>query len=282
MLLSSIPETWGPKVDHDGAAVTRTHTGPNTIEFKAPAHMMIVMFNPQPDREIALNSDCKVVGLAPMASFEIVPDESELFAGWRQEKQSLLVAVESTRLAALAGMEFETETFELHPPKLGHADRRAHEIACNIRYEVENQDLAWRENLDALVTELSIHLLRNYSSLGGRSADRFRGGISSSAWRNVNDFIHAHLHEAVPLKHLAVIAGLSPSHFTRAFRQTTGQSPHQYIIGCRLEFARHLIVSTDMPLKSIARAAGFSSNSHMTATMSRAWHRTPTNLRNET
>lgn len=280
-MLSSIPEAWGPKFQHDGGAVTRTHTGPDTIEFKAPAHMMIIMFNPQPGREIGLNSDRRAIGMAPMGSLEIVPDQSELFARWRKEKQSLLVAVQPERLRDLAGMEFDNETFELHPPTLGHTDRKAHKLACNMRYEIENRELAWRENLDALITAFSIHLLRNYSSLRPSPPRRFTGGMAPSTWRRINDFIHGHLNETLTLKQLAIIAGLSPSQLARAFRQTAGQSPHQYIIGCRLMLARHLIVSTDMPLEKISRTVGFSSNSHMTATMQRAWHKTPTDLRNE-
>src|SRR5690606_21132125 len=151
-VLSSIPEAWGPKFQHGGGAVTRTHTGPNEIAFTAPAHMMIVMFNPQPGREIALNSDRRAVGMAPVGSLEIVPDRSELFARWRKEKESLLIGVQPARLAALAGMEFDNETFEFHPPRLGHADRQAHMLACNMRYEIESRELAWRENLDALIT----------------------------------------------------------------------------------------------------------------------------------
>src|SRR5690606_35675768 len=145
----------------------------------------------------------------------------------------------------------------------------------------ESRELAWRENLDALITAFSIHLLRNYSSLQNRKVRPFIGGLAPSTWRRINDFIHSHLHETLTVTQLAATAGLSPSHFARAFRQTTGQSPHQYIIGCRLTLARDLIVSTDMPLEKIARIAGFSSNSHMTATMRRMWYKTPTDLRNE-
>src|SRR5690606_40926074 len=174
-------------------------------------------FNPQPGREIALNSDRRAVGMAPVGSLEIVPDRSELFARWRKEKESLLIGVQPARLAALAGMEFDNETFEFHPPRLGHADRQAHMLACNMRYEIESRELAWRENLDALITAFSIHLLRNYSSLQNRKVRPFIGGLAPSTWRRINDFIHSHLHETLTVTQLAATAGLSPRHFARAF-----------------------------------------------------------------
>lgn len=278
-MLDSIPEEWGPKFQYGGAAVTRTHTGPNTIQFTAPAHMILVMLTPQPSREIALDSDRRIVGMAPEGSFEIIPNQSELFAGWNTEKRSLLIAVGSERLSTLAGMEFENETFELRPTKLGHIDRKAYQLARYMRHEIDNQDLAWSENLEALITSFSIHLLRNYSSLRSRSIHRFSGGLAPLAWRRVDDFIQTHLQERLTVETVASVAGLSPSHFARAFKQTTGQSPHHYVIECRLTLARSLIMKTDASMEQIALTAGFSSNSHMTALMRRAWNMTPTTLR---
>ncbi|WP_447410686.1 helix-turn-helix transcriptional regulator, partial [Clostridium perfringens] len=80
---------------------------------------------------------------------------------------------------------------------------------------------------------------------------------------------------------LASITQLSPSHFLRAFKQTTGQTPYQYVIAARLAYARNLIINTDTTLGLIAKAAGFSSNSHMSATMQRIWNTTPSEIRKE-
>ena len=279
MILRAIPDEWGPKFERDGGAVTRTHTGPNSIHFTTPAHIALVMFNAQPRRQIALNSDRKTVGVAPVGSLEIVPAQSELFARWMVEKQSLLVAVDSSRLERLAGLEFEKDTFELHPPKLGFVDDEAHILARRMRQEVENAELGSEECLDALITVFATYLLRNYSSLKSRAPHYFNGGLPMGAWRRVNDFIQNHLSEPLTLERLATIAHLSPGHFARAFKQTTGQSPHQYVISSRLAQARSLIVSTDAPLSHIAKSTGFSSNSHMTAMMKRAWRTTPTAFR---
>jgi AraC family transcriptional regulator len=78
---------------------------------------------------------------------------------------------------------------------------------------------------------------------------------------------------------MAQIAGLSPSHFIRAFRETTGQPPHQYLLTARIAHARQLITSTNLPVDAIAKAAGFHGGSHMTASMQKVWRTSPTRLR---
>lgn len=278
-MLSGVPDEWGPKIQLNGGAVTYTHTGPNSIHFTASTHMALVLLTAQPQRQIALNSDRRVEGLAPAGALEIIPAQSETFARWVVEKQNLLVAVDPLHLEQLAGMEFDRDTFELYPPKLGFVDPRTYVLARWMRREMEAKELGYEESLDAQVTLFTIHLLRNYSSLKARSTSIYNGGLSPNAWRRVNDFIQAHLTESLPLKRLATVAGLSPSHFARAFKQTTGQSPHQYVIAARLAYARHLIVKTEAPLSEVAKIAGFSSNSHMTAMMKHVWGTMPKQYR---
>lgn len=280
-MLRGVPDEWGPKYESDGGAMTRSHTGPNAIGYTAPVHMALVLLTPQPGRELALNSDRRTVGVAPAGSLEIIPASAEVFACWKVEKQSLLVAVDPGRLARLAGAEFDKDCFELHPPQLGTVDRHAHALAQSMRYELENAALSFEESLDALITLFSTHLLRNYSSLRPHSSPSLNGGLSPATWRKVNDFIQAHLGETLSLEKLASIAHLSPSHFARAFGQTAGQSPHGYVVTSRLARARELIVNTDLPLSQIASSVGFANHSHMTMRMKRLWGATPAEYRRQ-
>ncbi|WP_448955016.1 helix-turn-helix domain-containing protein [Labrys neptuniae] len=278
-MLSGVPDEWGPKYQTDGGAMARSHTGPNAIQYTAPAHMALVLLTPQPDRELALNTDRRTVGVAPAGSLEIIPASAEIFARWKVEKQTLLVAVAPDRLARLAGTEFDKECFEFRPPQLGTVDRYAHALAQSMRHEIENTQLGFEENLDALITLFSIHLLRNYSSLRPHASPSVSGGLTPAAWRKVNDFIQAHLNDSLPLEKLAAIADLSPSHFARAFRQTTGQPPHGYVVASRLARARELLVDTDFPLSEIATRVGFANHSHMTMRMKGSWGTTPAEYR---
>ena len=86
------------------------------------------------------------------------------------------------------------------------------------------------------------------------------------------------LDEDLPLSRLAETSGLSPSQFVRAFRGATGQPPHRYLVGLRVERARALLEQTDMPVTSIGVRCGFEQPSHfatsfraMTGFSPRAW-----------
>lgn len=279
LLLGGIPDEWGPKYEGSAGAVTTTRTGPDTIRFTAPTHMALVMFSPQPNRQVSLNSDRRLIGLAPVGSIEILTVYSDLFAQWMGEGGNLLIAVDPKRLKRLAQLEFETDLFELESPKLGYVDRKALAISYLIRDELLLGNGRNEECLDSLITVFGTYLLRAYSTLGKRPRHIPKGGLTPQAMQKVNDFIQAHLSEKISLEQMAEIAQLSPSYFLRAFRHSTGLPPHQYLIAARLARARHLITNTGMPLHKIARSSGFRSNSHMTATMKRLWSIKPSDLR---
>ena len=66
-----------------------------------------------------------------------------------------------------------------------------------------------------------------------------------------------HLDQDLPVADLARRAAMSPRHFTRRFRATTGTSPHQWILTQRLALARRLLETTDEPIEVVAQRSGF-------------------------
>lgn len=280
-LLRSVPDVWGPKFDADGGAVTQTRTGPDEIAFTAPAHMALVMLSPQPDREVALGSDRKVIATAPVGAIELVPAEADLFARWTVKKENILLAIAPARLAHLAGLEFQNESVELQPARAGRVDRKALLLSNLIREEFQRGPAASEACFDGLITLFALHLLRSYSSCAG-PAPPLRGGLSPRTWHRIVDYIDANLSQRLTVTELAQLAGLSPSHFLRAFRETCGQAPHQFIVAARLASAEHLIRTTRTPVAAVAKAAGFSSNSHLTAILKRVRGVTPSEIRKGT
>lgn len=79
----------------------------------------------------------------------------------------------------------------------------------------------------------------------------------------INDVIHARISMPLHLNDLAKVGGMSVRHFSRAFRQSTGLSPHQYLLRARVEFARDLISRSVLSYDEIAWSAGFSDRNHM-------------------
>jgi transcriptional regulator GlxA family with amidase domain len=87
--------------------------------------------------------------------------------------------------------------------------------------------------------------------------------------------ICSRLDQAVPLAELARAVNVSPGHFVRAFKQSTGQPPHRWLVEQRIEKARQLLVNTSLSLAEIALACGFSDQSHFARAFSRAMHTSP-------
>jgi AraC-like DNA-binding protein len=90
-----------------------------------------------------------------------------------------------------------------------------------------------------------------------------RGGLAPARANRICEYIDSHLQENIALKVLAEIAQLSVHHFARAFHQSLGIPPHNYIVQRRVEHAQQLLRNTDLPLSEIAIAAGFADQSHL-------------------
>ena len=89
-----------------------------------------------------------------------------------------------------------------------------------------------------------------------------RGGLAPTALRRVREHVEQHFSENINSGTLATIAGLSPGHFNRAFKQSTGFSPHQYLLQRRVAAATELLEKTDRSLADVALETGFAHQSH--------------------
>ena len=128
---------------------------------------------------------------------------------------------------------------------------------------------------------LAVHLLRHYSSrsLPAKTPEQKLQGLTGRQTRQVVDFILAHLSQDLSLEDLAGQIGFSPSHFARLFRQTTGESPHRFVLSQRIERARRLLQETDDPLAHIAAECGFANQSHLTQVFKDRFGLTPRDYR---
>ena len=81
--------------------------------------------------------------------------------------------------------------------------------------------------------------------------------------------------EPLTVADLARAAGLSPAHFSREFRRTFGEAPHQYLLTRRLERAAALLRNTDRTVTEICFAVGLSSVGSFTTSFRRVHGVTP-------
>jgi AraC-like DNA-binding protein len=93
------------------------------------------------------------------------------------------------------------------------------------------------------------------------------------------DLIDARYFEPLDVPSIASAAHLSPAHFSREFRRTFGETPHQYLLTRRMERAAALLRSTDRTVAYICAAVGLRSVGSFTATFGRIFGRSPTAYR---
>lgn len=87
-----------------------------------------------------------------------------------------------------------------------------------------------------------------------------RGGLAPWQIRRCIEFLAEHAGENVGLERLAALVGLSPFHFSRAFKHSTGVPPHRYQLNLRIARAKALLESTDLPVTEIALEVGYESS----------------------
>lgn len=106
-----------------------------------------------------------------------------------------------------------------------------------------------------------------------------RGGLAPGALRRVREHVEKNLTDRLRTEDLATVAGLSPGHFNRAFRQSMGQPPHQYVLQRRVAVASELLEKTDRALADIALDVGFADQSHFSRTYASVTGETPSGCR---
>src|SRR5580692_7660652 len=93
------------------------------------------------------------------------------------------------------------------------------------------------------------------------------------------DLADARYAEPLMVADMARAAGLSPAYFSRQFKRTFGESPHQYLLTRRLERAASLLRSSDWPIADICFAVGAQSLGSFTTSFRRMFGRSPLSYR---
>jgi AraC family transcriptional regulator len=145
---------------------------------------------------------------------------------------------------------------------LGMFDPWIETIALSLLSELRSEGLGGRLYVESLANILGIHLLRQHSSVKQPALPR-SVGLDRATLRRVSTYIEEHLAEDLSLSELAAVAYLSPYHFARLFKASTGFAPHQYVIGRRIERAKLLLSTTNSSPAAIAQAVGFAHESHL-------------------
>jgi AraC family transcriptional regulator len=109
----------------------------------------------------------------------------------------------------------------------------------------------------------------------------YENGISHSRLQQVTDYIQSHLEQDLSLNELSTIAQMSPHYFSQLFKQSTGVTPHQFVIRARVERAKELLISRKWSIAEVAKMVGFVDQSHLHRHCKRLLGVTPRTIQNQ-
>lgn len=182
---------------------------------------------------------------------------------WDKEAEFFNLLLEPSFLAQVGYDVFGSDRLELIPHLATLFDPFVQQIGFALKTSLEIDGENSNLYADAIAQALVVHLLSRYST-NSRQIKPIIGGFTQHQWKQIVDFIDANLDKNISLAELAVIARLSQYHFARLFKQAFDISPHQYLIRCRVERAKHLISMGNLSIATIAQTVGFASQGHFT------------------
>lgn len=178
----------------------------------------------------------------------------------------------------LAEQVFEEKLRQRLPnpaPSIGFRDSAVEMALQRIAVEVTHPDPLSVTMAESQAMQLIVQMAR----LSGIPQMAAKGGLSSFDLRHTLAMIDS-FDKPPTLPELANAVGLSRFHFWRAFKQSTGMTPHAYMAKRRLEKSSEMLRSTTLSATEIAMACHFGSSSHFTTAFKRAFGVTPSEFRN--
>ncbi len=187
----------------------------------------------------------------------------------------------------------------LSPAKLESAARRfdqdrsfslidtvgaGHPLLCQVfaamLHEVARAGAADALYLDCLLDTFVFTLLREHST----AAVRERSGserLTTYRLRQITDYIDSQLAGAITLSDLVRVGGVSTLHFVRAFKNSAGITPYQFVLARRIARAKQLLTASALGIADIATACGFSNAAHFSKAFVRSVGISPSRYRRD-
>jgi AraC family transcriptional regulator len=161
-------------------------------------------------------------------------------------------------------------------PRFAIRDLVLERIAHRLLKEIGEPGPAGALLADELAEELAACLISSHSNIPPRQERSPM--IAPARLRRAVDFMLSNIHSEPSLLDIANAAGMSLFHFAKAFKQSTGQAPHQFLTAQRLLRARALLHDKRLSIRDVAGSVGLS-HSHFTVVFRRQMGMTPTQFR---
>lgn len=174
----------------------------------------------------------------------------------------LSFALKSVEPPASLGLATYSPSESSHGFSLSEMHSVMAELCSAVRSALDDERITAEESLRR-ATEV-LQKMGGSSEAAPKQEQPIRGGLSPWQIRKVTSHVEANLDRPITNGELASLVRLNASHFGRAFRNSFGEPPHEYVIRRRVERAQGLMLSTEASLSEIALDCGLADQSHLT------------------
>jgi len=206
-------------------------------------------------------------------SLDLFPAKAPFTLEWQTPLPRLDLLIDPELVSNVAGQEVTANRLELlHTHSAG--DPFIAQALYALRHDAREGFPRGRLYGETLGTALVVHLLRHYARQDS-PGQAPRGRLPPNRLRRVVEYINDRLEMDLSLPELAGLVGLNADYFARAFKQTTGISPHRYVLLKRIDRACAMLRDARISIAEISLRSGFASQSAFTTAFGRVRGITP-------
>ena len=223
------------------------------------------------DRRLEVENPC-------VGDIAIIPAKVDHWHVMRQNSEGIVLSIEPETLSTCARETVNLDKIEIIPT-FTQPDPLISGIGLALKTALEFSQYN-RLYGESLFDTLSIHLLQRYATRQLLIRE-YNDGLPKYKLKRAIDYIQAGLAENISLEAMAAEVGISRFYFCRLFKKSTGITPHQYLIRCRIDRAQVLLKERKLSISDVAFEVGFSNQSHFTKHFKRLTGTSPKKFRDE-
>lgn len=269
--LNQLP-TWGHWLETPHLIAAMLTPGQLEVNLLAPFEFISTRF--QPGHGIAaFDSDKLIPYHAIPGGYDVVPQGST-YRSIETAGCCILLAYKQPLAARIMAEYTHEATVELVPGQIQPSTKGTKLAQALHTFFIDTHHWGGSLYLESLATLIMGHVIRNRSTVS-KPLKRVPDYLTTKQLTTVLEYIQAHLASDLRLYQIADHLGVSPYYLAHTFKGTTGLSPYQYVLRCRLEQAQRLLRNSQMSITAIAYEVGFGSQSHMTTVFRKTLNITP-------
>lgn len=244
---------------------THRLTAVGWLTHRIPSHVLTMFL--QPSEVLHASEGGPVTRFAFQANeVALCVHEQEESIRWSAGAEVICVSLDHARIASAAQDLAPGGRFEMLPMTNGQAPRLAAMLHA-LHAEQASGYASGRLFVDGIEIAIAALLATRQNVLSGRPPVQ-RGTLTPHCMKRVTEYIETYIATPLSLAELARCAALSEGHFSRLFRATFHQTPHQFVLQRRIEHAKALLASSPHSVLDLGLMCGFSNPQHF----SRVFH----------